>query len=148
MSAIYSQITKATEADLPRLFEVWESSVRATHSFLSETDLNSLVPLARAEIATFKPIYCVRNADGLPIGMLGVEGSKIEMLFIHADDRRSGAGRMLVEFAIQELRANSVDVNEQNEAAIGFYQRMGFRVKSRSPLDSLGNPFPILHMVL
>src|SRR5690606_15459477 len=32
--------------------------------------------------------------------------------------------------------------------ALGFYLRMGFKVKSRSPLDSLGKPFPILHVEL
>ncbi len=33
--------------DLPRLFEVWESSVRGTHSFLSEDDIQ-LSPLVKS----------------------------------------------------------------------------------------------------
>jgi hypothetical protein len=41
-----------------------------------------------------------------------------------------------------------VDVNEQNEQALGFYLRMGFEVEGRSELDSTGKPFPLLHMRL
>jgi putative acetyltransferase len=37
-------------------------------------------------------------------------------------------------------------VNEQNEQAVGFYRRMGFEVVGRSPDDSMGKPYPLLHM--
>jgi putative acetyltransferase len=53
-----------------------------------------------------------------------------------------------MEYAMRELRADEVDVNEQNPAAVGFYQHFGFKVVGRSPLDGTGKPFPILHMAL
>ena len=37
-------------------------------------------------------------------------------------------------------------VNEQNPQAIGFYLRMGFEMVGRSAVDSLGKPYPLLHM--
>jgi len=144
----FSGISQTTEQDLPRLFEVWESSVRTTHSFLTEADIHALTPLAHAEIATFRPIYCLRDGDEQPFAMLGVERFKIEMLFVHADYRGKGAGRMLTAFAIHALHASAVDVNEQNDQAISFYRHMGFHQVGRSALDSSGNPFPILHLAL
>jgi hypothetical protein len=39
-----------------------------------------------------------------------------------------------------------VDVSEQNTAARGFYEHLGFRVVGRSPLDPSGRPIPVLHM--
>jgi putative acetyltransferase len=42
--------------------------------------------------------------------------------------------------------ALAVDVNEQNEAAVGFYIAQGFHVVSRSELDADGRPFPTLHL--
>lgn len=42
--------------------------------------------------------------------------------------------------------ALAVDVNEQNEAALRFYVALGFAVVGRSPTDSGGRPFPLLHM--
>lgn len=140
------RVSESTPRDLPRLFEVWESSVRATHGFLTEPDIQSLSPLVKSGLAHFAPIHCLRDASGLPFAFLGVEGTKIEMLFVHADFRGQGAGRFLVRYALGALRAELVDVNEQNPLAVGFYQHLGFNIIGRSELDSSGNPFPILHL--
>jgi putative acetyltransferase len=37
-------------------------------------------------------------------------------------------------------------VNEQNDAARAFYERLGFQIVGRSDLDDAGRPFPLLHM--
>jgi putative acetyltransferase len=143
-----SIISKAYSRDRPRLFDVWESAVRATHFFLTESDLQALVTLVRAKLSAFLPIYCVRDTDGDPFAFMGLEASKIEMLCVHARKRGTGIRRLLVEFAIQAFGATSVDVNERNVLAVGFYHRLGFLQVGRSPLDSTGNPFPILHCSL
>lgn len=148
MPSAFPAITQAQPDDLPRLFEIWETSVRASHTFLTEADIQSLVPLVKAELADFHPIHCLRDEDGQAFAMLGVAASSIEMLFVHAGHHGRGAGRTLVEFAIRELRADRVDVNQQNTAAVGFYQHLGFRQTGASPLDAAGRPFPILHMAL
>ena len=47
----------------------------------------------------------------------------------------------------RELKGElTVDVNEQNPAAVRFYEACGFVVEGRSELDSSGRPFPLLHM--
>ena len=141
-------IEKATAADAPSLFEVWEASVRATHDFLSEEAIAALVPLVRDLLGTFTPLYCLRDAAGAPFAFMGVADGNIEMLFVHPDRRGTGAGRLLTEFAIGTLGATKVDVNEQNGQAAGFYARMGFRQASRSERDPFGHPYPILHLEL
>lgn len=70
------------------------------------------------------------------------------MLFVAPAVRGSGVDRRLVEHAISQCGATLVDVNEQNEQAVGFYQKMGFAVTGRSPLDGQGKPYPLLHMAL
>lgn len=57
-------------------------------------------------------------------------------------------GRLLVEHAIGQGGVTQVDVNEQNEQAVGFYLKMGFTVTGRSALDGQGKPYPLLHMAL
>jgi putative acetyltransferase len=148
MRATFDAISKCTEADQPRLFEVWESSVRATHAFLAENDIQLLIPLTRAELAKFSPIYCLRDSAGELYAFLGASEASIEMLFVHGSYRGAGAGRLLTEFAVRVLHATRVDVNEENEQAIGFYRHLGFRQTGRSSLDSSGNPFPLLHLEL
>lgn len=138
----------AVPGDRERLFEVWESAVRATHGFLAEPDIDELKPQVRQALAEFAPIHVLRDEDGRAFAFLGVAGPMIEMLFVHAAYRGHGGGRILVRHAIDVLGATRVDVNEQNEQGIGFYEHMGFRRTGRSPLDAAGRPFPILHMAL
>ena len=141
-------VTRAADSDRPRPMAVWEASVRATHNFLSEHDLQLLIPLAREEIARISPLFCLRDRDGSAYAFMFVDKAKIEALFVAPAYQGSGAGRTLVEHAIGELGARTVDVNEQNKLAVGFYERMGFSTFDRSTADEYGNPFPILHMEL
>ena len=68
------------------------------------------------------------------------------MLFLSPDYIGKKLGMKLLKFAINELKADKVDVNEQNLNAVSFYQKFGFTVFERSELDDQGNPYPILRM--
>ena len=140
-------IRHAEMDDYPAIKELWELSVRATHDFLPEDYLQE-IKLLLPSILPQVPLYLICCDDGSILGFAGVVEQKIEMLFLHPDSRGQGLGRKLTEYCIQELGANKVDVNEQNEQAVGFYKKMGFRVFNRQELDSLGRPFPILEMQL
>ncbi|PTX19625.1 putative acetyltransferase [Pontibacter mucosus] len=142
------QIYKAAPEDFTALAEVWEASVRATHHFLSEADIQFYKPLVRDEYLKLVEVYYVRDAKGQIAGFVGTADRKVEMLFIHPERRGEGIGKKLLQYAVQELQASAVDVNEQNEQAVGFYEHFGFRTISRSELDSMGKPYPILHMQL
>ena len=132
--------------DMPRLAEVWEASVRATHTFLDEADIEEFRPIVRDQLFGTLDLRGIRDESGDLVAFLGVEGTSLEALFVHPDSRGTGIGRRLVRFAVDVLGAQTVDVNEQNEQAVGFYRRMGFEVEGRSPLDPLGKPYPMLHM--
>ena len=138
----------AEPRDREALLALWERSVRATHAFLTEQDIVSLRPLVAEELASDAVAWWVLRSEGAdPIGFLGYTTDTIEALFIDPAHHRTGAGRFLVEHA-QHLATGplAVDVNEQNPAAIRFYEAMGFTVLSRSPTDGAGRPFPIAHM--
>ncbi len=138
-------IHTATADDLPRVVDVWEAAVRATHHFLSEDDIQFFKPLVWQELAELH-LDCVRDADGVVAGFMAVVEDKIDALFVDPAWHRSGIGRRLVTYAIEDRAAVRVDVNEQNAQAVSFYSRMGFRVEGRSELDATGRPFPLLHM--
>ena len=136
------------ESEYPEVVEVWEASVRATHHFLNEEDIAYFKPLILLVYLKAVDLRCVKNEHRHIIGFLGVAEDKIEMLFIHPDAIGKGIGKMLVDYAVNEMNATKVDVNEQNPQAVGFYEHVGFKTMSRSALDSLGKPYPILHMEL
>jgi len=131
-----------------QLLNVWENSVRATHDFITEEDIEYFKPIIIEQAFPAVSLKCVKDENDIIVGFLGVHEDKIEMLFILNSVRGTGIGKMLLLHAIEHMGATKVDVNEQNPLALGFYQHLGFRVISRSPLDDMGKPFPILHMTL
>lgn len=68
--------------------------------------------------------------------------------FVSPDCFGRGIGSELPAFTVRRHGVTSVDVNEQNLAALKFYRKHGFAVDGRSPLDDQDNPFPILHLKL
>lgn len=132
--------------DFEEIITVWEASVRATHHFLSEEDILFFKPLMSAQYLPSARLFCIRNKAGRIVAFLGVDSRHIDMLFVHPAARRQGFGKALLEYAFSSFSADTVDVNEQNEQAVGFYKRMGFEVEGRDERDGMGKPFPILHM--
>ena len=130
------------------LLNIWENSVRATHDFITEEDIEFFKPIIMEQAFPAVSIKCVKDESGTILGFVGCHNNKIEMLFIDDHARGQGLGSVLLQYAITNMGATSVDVNEQNPLAVGFYQHKGFSVVSRSPLDDMGKPFPILHMKL
>jgi len=146
--SLVMNIEIAEKADHLKLIEIWEASVRATHDFLAEDDLQELKPLILEQYFDAVELRCAKNGHGEILGFCGVHDGNIEMLFIAPDARGKGIGALLAAYAINSQGATKVDVNEQNGQALGFYQHIGFSVTGRSPVDGQGKPYPLLHMAL
>ncbi|MDX1759970.1 MAG: GNAT family N-acetyltransferase [Arenibacter algicola] len=142
------KIDTISKTEYPEVVVVWEASVRATHHFLDEKDIQYFKPLILNEYLNAVQLGCIRNTDKKIIGFMGVADRQLEMLFIHPEYRGMGIGKSLLTYSIHELNVNKVDVNEENEQAVKFYMHCGFEIISRSELDASGKPYPILHMEL
>lgn len=118
----------------------------ATHSFLSAQDLDFFTGLVREQYLPSSPFTLAVDDEDRPIGFLGMTGAKIDSLFVAPDQHGRGVGRRLIDHARQAHPKLSVDVNEQNEGAVAFYQRIGFHPTGRSELDDSGQPYPVLHL--
>ena len=144
--AIPIMINSASQRDYPAIIELWELSVRASHFFLPEDYLQKIKNLLPSILPTVKLFVHFDKDDQTITGFLGVSEEKIEMLFIHPAKRGQGIGRLLNNFALEQLQTYKVDVNEQNEQAVSFYKKIGYKVVGRTEVDGLGKPFPILQM--
>lgn len=141
-------VSSVSSDEYPRLLEIWEAAVRATHHFLSDTDIDELRPIVIDQAFPAVKLVVARSEAGEILGFVGTAGRKVEMLFVDPMHHGRGVGRQLMAHAIEEESATEVDVNEQNPDALAFYQRLGFEVIAQSPFDSLGKPFPLLHLRL
>ena len=136
------------------LLGLWERSVRATHGFLGETDIAFYKPVVWEALRSSMELWLACDAvSSSPVGFMGLAafpfpdtGAKIEALFIDPAQSRQGAGTRLVCHARILKGVLTLDVNEQNPDALAFYERLGFSIIGRSPHDSAGRPFPLVHM--
>lgn len=76
-----------------KLLEAWEDSVKVTHLFLSNKEINNIksyVPRALVEVSH---LIVVQNENNRTIGFMGIKDRKLEILFIKNDARRKGIGK-------------------------------------------------------
>ena len=139
------QIRPAHFEDRDALLDIWLRSVRATHRFLTEADIQSLLTSAADGWLVGLEVWVLTEDDHL-IGFMGMSGHTIEALFLAPEYLRRGGGRLLVEHAASRHSTLLVDVNEQNPEARCFYEALGFVIEGRSEVDGQGRPFPLLHM--
>lgn len=126
------------------LLQIWERSVRATHLFLSDAEVNRIkeyVPRAFEGVAHL----IVAEAEK-PVAFMGTQNGRLEMLFVAPEERGRGIGRQLLQYGVESYGVFEVTVNEQNPQAVGFYERMGFETYKRTNTDEEGAPYPLLYV--
>ncbi len=132
-------------SEASEIIQIWKSSVDATHDFLTAHDRQEI----EKEVVGFfseTPVWVATNHDDQLFGFMFLHEGHLEALFVAASARGLGVGKRLILHALALHPELSIDVNEQNQQAVGFYQHMGFQVSGRSERDNQGRPYPLLHL--
>lgn len=141
------EITQPSNDIINSLLDVWEHSVRTTHLFLLEEDIQQISEYIPTALLHVPYLMVVQNTNFDFIAFMGIADRKIEMLFVSPKEQGKGIGKKLVQYGIENYSVNEVCVNEQNPQAVGFYEHMGFIVCKRTEQDEQGRPFPLLYMI-
>lgn len=144
-----TQIVPYEEKYHDKLVDIWHRAVCQTHTFLAEDDIQFYHHMVQNGALKEVELWVELHEDQEPLGFIGLDGTRIEMLFVDPKYHGQGIGSHLVKHA-GELKGNKlqVDVNEQNEQAYAFYKRYNCVLIGRSELDGSGKPFPLLHLEL
>lgn len=143
---IIKETTVRSHQVIKQLVELWEYSVRITHTFLSEREILNIknyVPQALKSVDHL--ILAGENSRNI-LAFMGISNHKLEMLFVSPKERYKGIGTKLINYGIDNYQLNELTVNEQNPAAKGFYEHMKFKVYKRTSLDEQGASYPLLYM--
>ncbi|MEE4163036.1 MAG: acetyltransferase [Woeseiaceae bacterium] len=140
------QTRKSAPGDAARLYDVWFTAVSATHDFVTPADMTRIARMVRDQYLPDTELDVVVDEDDRPLAFMGMSGAEIDSLFVHADWRGKGLGRLLVDLACRRAEVLRVEVNEQNRQGVGFWKAMGFREVGRSETDGQGMPYPLLIM--
>ena len=126
------------------LLEIWEQSVRATHLFLSDAEVNAIRAYVPQALKSVEHLIAAETEK--PIAFMGVQNGRLEMLFLAPEERGKGIGKQMLQYGIENYGIAELTVNEQNPQAVGFYTHMGFEAYKRTEFDEEGHPYPLLYM--
>lgn len=139
------QFRSSTADDTARIMEIWRTAVDATHHFLTPDDRAAI----EAELYDFFPqvtlTLALASGENI-IGFMLLHQGHLEALFVDANYHGKGVGRALVSAALEQYPQLTTDVNEQNEQAVVFYQRLGFVRTGRAERDGQGRAYPLIHL--
>lgn len=93
------------------------------------------------------PLWVAVTEEDEPVAFMLLTGEHMDALFVDPAVRGCGVGKLLIKHALSLAPRLTTNVNEQNEQAVGFYKKMGFKVTGRSETDDLGKPYPLLNLV-
>jgi len=130
------------------LTELWEKSVKATHLFLSDSEIEDIKKYVPQALNGIAHLIVTESDSKYHVAFMGVKQQKLEMLFITPEERGNGLGKRLIQYGIDNYSIKELAVNEQNPLAKGFYEHMGFQVYKRTDHDEQGKPYPLLYMRL
>lgn len=142
------KIIDKTEQFINILLDIWESSVRETHKFLSSTEIENIKKYVPSAFYSVDELYIAESDDGQITGFMGINANRLEMLFVSPLFMGQGYGKALLLYGMKNCGINELTVNEQNPKAVGFYQCIGFETYKRTDTDEEGNPYPLLYMKL
>lgn len=87
------EVKDRTTILVKQLLKVWESSVKATHLFLSEGEINSIREYVPRALHSVPVLVIMENENGDPMGFMGIADHMLEMLFISNENRGQGIGK-------------------------------------------------------
>lgn len=142
------EVQARTPQLLEHLLNIWEASVRATHLFLSDTEVNQIKEYVPEVLSKVEHLILAESEPDNIVAFMGTENNRLEMLFLSPTERGKGIGKQLIQYGIMNYGIKEVTVNEQNPQAVGFYEHLGFETYKRTDCDEEGNPYPLLYMKL
>ena len=125
-------VSERPEHFIQSLVEVWEKSVRVTHLFLSDSEIENIKAYVPQALRGIESLVIAEDGNHIPVAFMGIEEGSLEMLFITPKERGKDLGKQLIQYGIEKYSVKSLAVNEQNPQAKGFYEHMGFQVYKRT----------------
>ena len=123
------EVTEQNIADAGRIHsESWKESHRSFCSaeFVEKHTPAAQVEYLRREIDAGKHVYML--IDEHPVGIVSVQGSLIENLYVLPSEQRKGYGSQLLHYAIRQCAGiPRLWILNHNEGAYRLYTKNGFR---------------------
>ncbi|WP_235941708.1 N-acetyltransferase [Paenibacillus puerhi] len=120
-----------TENDLDRMIEIWFDGSKLAHNFIQEDYWKSnqtamketYLPMSRSHVL---------EVDGIMVGFISLIDDYLAALFVSPHEQGKGYGKILLDYVKDQKESMSLQVYQENERAIRFYEKNGFIVSDES----------------
>lgn len=135
-------IRQAAQADASRVAEIIITNYRIQFYpifrndafYFAELNVGDAMQQYREDPLILENTY-VFDEDDIIKGVLRMNGTEIEKLFVEPAFQSQQIGTKLLRFAVEQLGADRLWVLEKNPRAIRFYERNGFRLTEQNKLE-------------
>lgn len=129
-------IRKFKNCDIEQIIKIWLNGNIETHHFVAKQYWKAHVPMVRKQLLQAE-VY-VYETDGVIQGFVGMQENYIAGIFVKKQWRCMGIGKQLLNYIKQIYTILSLNVYQQNERAIKFYQQEGFSIISEDVEENTG----------
>ena len=139
---------RRTETLISRLTEVWESSVRSTHLFLSEEEIRRISGFVPRALREIPHLIALRDEQKELAGFMGIGQGKLEMLFLAPEQMgkaREAAWCNTVSTASAFAKYASTNKIPPRKSSMNSWDLPSIK---RTERDEQGGPYPLLYMRL
>ena len=84
------EIGERPPALIQQLVELWESSVRATHHFLTDGEIEAIKTYVPQALEQVPKLVVAEGENGSPTAFMGIDGRTLEMLFVAGEEKGWG----------------------------------------------------------
>ena len=137
-------IRRAVPADMDKIISLWLKETAAAHFFIPRSYWENNAELVKTkllpEAETF--VFCDKHQIKGFLSLLS--GNYVGALFVCKDYQGQGIGRKLMEYVRRHRSSLSLRAYAQNEKALCFYRRLGFKIVSENIEAQTGIPEVLL----
>ena len=81
------EVEERTQQLVTKLLNIWEASVRATHHFLSDAEVEKIKEYVPQALNGVAHLIIAENDSAEPVAFMGIENIRLEMLFLQTYKR-------------------------------------------------------------
>ena len=127
-------------SDTKALSHIWFQASLIAHPFIGERRLLEQRSLIEDQYLPSTETWVAAVRDQ-PVGFISLLDTFIGGLFVSPDRQGLGIGSQLIAHALGLKGELSLEVYTNNQKALRFYSRLGFRELSRRTVDDEGFPY-------
>ena len=125
-------IRQLQNKDIDKIMEIWLESTIDAHKFISKEYWNENYNIVKDMYIPMSKTFIYEDNDDIRGFISIINNDFIGALFVEKNYQSQGIGKSLIDYAKNLYDNLSLAVYKENEKALEFYKKMGFKIISEN----------------